>query len=183
MVFVELFVMFVEVVFLYRELVDAITPVLAQQSGGQLRIGVTGVLLISAVAWIGVRGMTWFLFGRFGTPMLIAIISGKGVRVVDSALPSHSRDGAVFSWVREVVGQVKTEIEWFRTVGREILESYTLPPLQVVAASINFLMVLFNGRPLLGLPLQNLHAFAETGELLKLARAQGGSSPRNGGGS
>src|SRR3990172_8461446 len=68
MVIVELFVMFFEVVFLYRELVDAITPWLAQQSGGKFQIGLAGVLGISAMAWIGVRGMTWFLFGRFGTP-------------------------------------------------------------------------------------------------------------------
>jgi hypothetical protein len=53
-VVVEAFVMFFEVLFLYRELVDAITPVLAHQSGGQVRIGLTGVLLISSMAWIGI---------------------------------------------------------------------------------------------------------------------------------
>lgn len=179
MLLVELFVMFVEVLFLYRELVDAITPVLAQQSGGQVRIGIAGVLLISAVAWIGVRGMTWFLFGRFGTPMLLAIISGKGFATSGSAAASQSRQKAVFGWAMDVVGNVKADIDWFHRVGRELLEAYILPPLQVVAASINFFMILFNGRQLLGLPLQNFHALVETGELLKLARAQATSSPRD----
>ena len=179
MIIVEVFVMFVEVVFLYRELVDAVTPALAQQSGGQLRIGLIGVLLISAVAWIGVRGMTWFLFGRFGTPTLLAIISGRGI--VETPTASQHAEGEIFSWTKEMIAHVKAEIGWFRTTGKELLEAYLLPPLQLIAGSINFLMVFFTGRHLFRLPLKSLHAFMETGELLKLARLQEGSVPRGAG--
>src|SRR5574341_1057035 len=44
MVMVELAVMFFEVVFLYRELVDAITPWIAQQTGGQLQLALVSIL-------------------------------------------------------------------------------------------------------------------------------------------
>jgi len=168
MLMVEVFVMFVEVVFLYRELVDAVTPSLAQQSGGNLRIGVIGVLMISAVAWIGIRGMTWFLFGRFGTPTLLAIISGRGLTETPSS--EAKAEAEIFSWTREMIGHVKSEIGWFRNAGKELLEAFVLPPLQLVAATVNFLMVFFTGRHLFRLPLKSLHAFMETGELLKLAK-------------
>ena len=171
MVMVEVFVMFVEVLFLYRELVDAITPVLAYQSGGQVQIGIMGVLLISTLAWIGVRGMTWFLFARFGTPTLLAIISGQGI--MEAPAEAKAVPEAVASWTQEMIGQVKKDIGWFQTTGMQLLEAYVLPPLQVIAATINFFMLLFAGRHLFQMPLKTLHAFMDTGELVKLARAEG----------
>src|SRR5207245_2615809 len=65
MALVEGFVMFFEVMFLYRELIDAITPWIAQQTGFQL--GFFTTLGLASFGWIGVRAMTWFLFGRSGT--------------------------------------------------------------------------------------------------------------------
>ncbi len=171
MVMVEMFVMFVEVLFLYRELVDAITPVLAYQSGGQVRIGIMGVLLISTLAWIGVRGMTWFLFARFGTPTLLAIISGQGI--MEAPVEGKAVPEAVASWTKEMIGHVKSDIGWFHSTGMQLLEAYVLPPLQVIAATINFFMLLFAGRHLFQMPLKTLHAFMDTGELVKLARAEG----------
>ena len=44
MIMVELFVMFFEVMFLYRELVDAITPWIAQQTGESFRMGIISTL-------------------------------------------------------------------------------------------------------------------------------------------
>ncbi|MFQ5988466.1 MAG: hypothetical protein ACE5K9_00995 [Candidatus Methylomirabilales bacterium] len=168
---VEVFVMFFEVIFLYRELVDAITPVLAYQSGGQVRIGITGVLLISTMAWIGIRGMTWFLFARYGTPTLRAIISAEGI--TESHTESHPAPEAVLSWTKEMIGHVKADIGWFQSAGMQLLEAFVLPPLQVIAATINFFMLLFAGRHLFQMPLKTLHTFMETGELLKMARAEG----------
>ncbi len=178
MIIVEVFVMFVEVVFLYRELVDAVTPALAQQSGGQLRIGVFGVLAISAMCWTGIRGMTWFLFGRFGTPTLLSIISGRGL--VDTPPASKTKEAEIFAWTKEMISHVKAEIGWFRTTGKELLEAFILPPLQLIAATINFFTVFVTGRHLFRLPLKSLHAFMETGELLKLAKMAEGSSQSGG---
>src|SRR3989442_528807 len=74
-VLVELFVMIFEVMFLYRELVDAITPWIAQQTGDKVRPRIRVTLSLATFGWVGVRGMTWFLFGRYGTPPLLAFIS------------------------------------------------------------------------------------------------------------
>ncbi len=174
---VEAFVMFFEVLFLYRELVDAITPVLAHQSGGQVVIGLTGVLLISSMAWIGIRGMTWFLFARYGTPTLRAIISAQGI--TEPHADDHPVPQAVLVWTKEMIGHVKADIGWFQSAGMQLLEAYVLPPLQVIAATINFFMVLFAGRHLFPMPLKTLHTFMETGELLKTVRAEGRSSGRS----
>ena len=174
MALVEVFVMGVEVVFLYRELVDAITPVLAQQSGGQFRLGMTGVLVIASLAWTGVRGMTWFLFARYGTPTLLAIISGQGI--VEAATPERQNRGAVAALTKEMIGHVKADIGWFHSTGALLLEAYVIPPLQLVAGTINFFIVLVLGRHLFELPLTSVKAFMETGEVLKLARLEGHAS-------
>src|SRR5206468_216540 len=71
MILVEIAVAMFEVLFLYRELVDAMTPWLAQQG---IQLGVIGTIGLAFFGWVGVRGMTWFLFGRFGAPALIAVL-------------------------------------------------------------------------------------------------------------
>ena len=77
MVLVEAFVMFFEVMFLYRELIDAITPWIASQTGFQL--GFFSTLALASFGWVGVRAMTWFLFGRFGTPALLGILGRQSI--------------------------------------------------------------------------------------------------------
>ena len=56
MILVEFFVAFFEVVFLYRELIDAITPWINQQSGGQIQMGLVSTLALGVFGWIGIRG-------------------------------------------------------------------------------------------------------------------------------
>src|SRR5207249_2662427 len=63
MVGVEITVALFEVLFLYRELIDAITPWLAQQG---IELGVVGTLGLAFLGWTVVRGMAWFLFCRSG---------------------------------------------------------------------------------------------------------------------
>src|SRR5216110_951835 len=71
MILVEIAVAMFEVLFLYRELVDAMTPWLAQQG---IQLGVIGTIGLAFFGWVGVRGMTWFLFGRFGAPAMIGLL-------------------------------------------------------------------------------------------------------------
>src|ERR1044071_9606843 len=73
MIIVEIFVMFVEVMFLYRELIDTLTPWIASQTG--LQMGIVPVILFASFACVGVRAMFCLLFGLFGTPTLLAFIS------------------------------------------------------------------------------------------------------------
>jgi len=154
MALVESAVMFFEVIFLYRELIDAVTPWIAQQSGGEVRLGLVSTILLASFGWVGVRGMSWFLFGRFGTPALLAILSRQTI----------SQDGGVSSvpepvtnemW-RAPVAALKKEVAWFDEEGKRLFELLTLPVLQLLAAAINFAVVVVQSRPAFALPFKSM---------------------------
>lgn len=148
MILVEIAVAMFEVLFLYREMVDAMTPWLAQQG---VTLGVIGTLSLAFFAWVGVRGMTWFLFGRFGAPALIAILSRQPMGEA-----SHSSAQALPDYWKGPISALKAEREWFRKEAREMFELVSLPVLQVVAAGLNFLFVVFTGRGHFTLPFKSI---------------------------
>ena len=150
MVLVEFAVALFEVLFLYRELVDAITPWLAQQG---FTLGVFGTIGLSLFAWVGVRGMTWFLFGRFGTPALIGLL-GRTALGEEFAVGQADARGLDF-W-KGPISALKAEREWFKKEGREVFELMSLPILQLLAAGFNFGVVLITGRPHFTLPFRSL---------------------------
>ncbi len=172
MVLVELFVMFFEVMFLYRELVDAVTPWIAQQTDEQFRLGIGFTLSLAAFGWIGIRGMTWFLFGQFGTPPLLAFISRRPL--VHPEDPGAIRVPGVEAeaWWRAPVRDFNAEIEWLHSRSEEILEYLTLPLLQVLASGLNFATILLTANPVMSLPLKGLHVLMRTRDMV------GASSPR-----
>ncbi len=155
MLVVELTVMFFEVFFLYRELVDAITPWLAAQTGGQLVLGLWTVIGLAAFGWIGIRAMTWFLFARYGTPALLAVLSRQTLSVQMApgetvpAMPEAD-------WWRGPINALKRENEWFKGRARELLELLSLPVLQLLAAAVNCATVVIAGRPAFRLPFTEL---------------------------
>jgi hypothetical protein len=153
MVLVELFVMFFEVMFLYRELVDAITPWIAQQTGEKFRLGIIFTLSLATFGWAGIRGMTWFLFGQFGTPPMLALISRRPmVRVEGVTAPSLPvRNG----W-RAPIDEFKREIEWLHQKSDQLVEYLTLPILHLLAAAMNFALILFASRPVFTIPFKSL---------------------------
>lgn len=165
MVMVELFVMFFEVMFLYRELVDAITPWIAQQTGGQFRMGLWSTLTVATFGWIGIRGMTWFLFGQFGTAPLLAFISRRPLQQVEgqqaAALAAEQAN-----WWRAPVQDFKREVTWLHQKSDEVLDYLCLPVLHVLAAAINFAMILVSAAPAFSLPFKSLKEVMETRELL-----------------
>jgi hypothetical protein len=165
MIVVELFVMFFEVMFLYRELVDAITPWIAQQTGEQFRMGILFTLSLSTFGWIGVRGMTWFLFGQFGTPPLLAFISRQPMEHAEGAeavpLPAET---AV--WWQAPIEDFKREIGWLHEKSNELLEYLSLPALQVLAAVLNFAMILVASHPVFSLPFKSLKEILEPQAIL-----------------
>ena len=150
MILVEISVAMFEVLFLYREMVDAMTPWLAQQG---VQLGIVGTIGIAFFAWVGVRGMTWFLFGRFGAPALLAVLSRQPM---GEAGASHAGAGAVPDYWKGPITALKAEREWFRAEARKLFELISLPVLQVVAAGLNFLFVLFTGRPHFALPFKSI---------------------------
>ena len=153
MVIVETAVMFFEVMFLYRELIDAITPWIAQQSGGTVQLGMGATIALASFGWMGVRGMSWFLFGRFGTPALIAILSRENME--KGSAPSVKRHEAPELW-RAPIEALKAETKWFHEEARRMFELLSLPVLQLFAAALNFAVVTVQSRPMFQLPFKSL---------------------------
>jgi hypothetical protein len=154
MALVESAVMFFEVIFLYRELIDAVTPWIAQQSGGEVRLGLISTLLLASFGWVGVRGMSWFLFGRFGTPALLAILSRQTISQ-DSGVSSVPAPVTTDMW-RAPIDALKGDVAWFQQEGRRLFELLTLPVLQLLAAALNFAVVVVQSRPVFALPFRSL---------------------------
>jgi len=153
MALVESAVMFFEVIFLYRELIDAVTPWIAQQSGGEVRLGLVSTLLLASFGWVGVRGMSWFLFGRFGTPALLAILSRQTISQEGvSAVPAPVTNDM---W-RAPVDALKKEVAWFEKEGKHLFELLTLPTLQLLAAALNFAVVVVQSHPAFALPFKSM---------------------------
>src|SRR5213596_270434 len=153
MALVEGFVMFFEVMFLYRELIDAITPWIAQQTGFQL--GFFTTLGLASFGWIGVRAMTWFLFGRFGTPALLGILARQNIAGAHgaSAVAPIEPD----FW-KGPIDALKREAAWFKQEAREVFGLISIPVLQLLAAGGNFAIVVIRGHPIFTLPFRSLDA-------------------------
>jgi len=168
MFLVEITVALFEVLFLYRELVDAITPWLAQQG---VQLGVVGTLGLAFFAWVGVRGMTWFLFGRFGAPALIGLLGRQafGQEHGSQAAPAPDAD----FW-RGPINALKADTEWFKKEARSVFELMSLPILQLVAAGFNFLVVVVTGRPHFSLPFRSIEDVLAATPFTGKAAAEGG---------
>lgn len=167
MVLVELFVMFFEVMFLYRELVDAITPWIAQQTGEKLKLGIWFTLSVATFGWAGIRGMTWFLFGQFGTPPLLSFISRRPMTDLGAEITQPAQP--VQNWWRAPVDDFKREIEWLHQKSDQLQEYLTLPVLHIVAAAMNIALVLVASRPIFSIPFKSLKEVMGTREMLAAA--------------
>jgi hypothetical protein len=163
LVLVELFVMTFEVMFLYRPLVDAITPWLGQQAGDRFRPAVA--VALGTFGWIGVRGMTWFLFGRYGTPSLLAFISRQPLVGTDLTGTGEVVRSEPTPW-RASVDDFMREIAGLHERGDQLLEYLALPAIHVIAVAVNFAMVLIASRPVFSLPFRGIRDAMDTKEWL-----------------
>ena len=166
---IEAVAMFVEVIFLYREFVDALVPWFAQHSSGNFELGVFWTLTIAGLCWFGIRGMSWFLFAQSGTPTLMGIIRGEGLPTVKDRPSVDLKDS--FQICGSLVTTLKKEFHWVEEKSTVLLEAFLLPPLQVVGAALNFCTLLLNHRLLFPLPFKNLK------ELDTARRSLGAPSP------
>ena len=168
---IELVVMSVEVMFLYREFVDSLVPWFAQYSQG-FELGMFWTIAVACLAWFGVRSISWFLFAGAGTPTILSIIQGKGAGVphVKEKATEKAPPASVLS--RQFVSTIKEEALWIRTRGDELLGAFILPPLQVVAATVNFCTLLVSGTHLFELPFASVYAILSTKEMLAAVAAK-----------
>ena len=160
---IEFVVLFVEVLFLYREFVDSLVPWFAQYSEG-FELGVFWTLAIASVAWLGVRSISWFLFASHGTPIILSVIQGKGLGISSATEPMKTRFA---SFSTEFLDKIRAEADWFKAKGDELLASFILPPLQVVAATVNFGALLVNGKHLFQLPFTNIDSILSSKSFLE----------------
>ncbi|MGH7277601.1 MAG: hypothetical protein ACREJG_02845 [Candidatus Rokuibacteriota bacterium] len=171
-VLIELFVMFFEVMFLYRELIDAITPWIYQQTGGRVEMGIVFTLSLATFGWVGIRGMTWFLFGQFGTPPLLAFISRQPMAEAEDHHVATTVATSPGAWWRAPLEDFKREIGWLHERSDELVEYLALPVLHLLAAGLNFGMVLFTGRPVFSLPFKGVKEVMDTRDLLASMQLQ-----------
>jgi hypothetical protein len=157
MIAVEIFVAFFEVMFLYREIVVAFMPSLADQQAG--------TLVVATCGWLGVRGMTWFLFGQYGAVPLMAfmsrrpVLSSEGVQLAATAAGTSA-------WWEGPLRDFRRETEWLHAASDRLLDYLALPVLHVAAAAVNFAMVLVASRPVFNLPFKALDEIPESRTLL-----------------
>ena len=161
---IELVALFVEVVFLYREFVDSLVPWFDQHTSGEFELGIIGTLVIAGLAWFGIRGMSWVLFASHGTPLLLAIIQGMGV-TGNLEAPSSGEEKSALKI--ELIGQVRGEFEWALEKGNEVFNAFLIPPLQILAASVNFCTFLLTAVPLFQIPLTKLEQIMDSKGLLE----------------
>jgi hypothetical protein len=176
---IEIVVLFVEVVFLYREFVDSLVPWFAQYSQN-FELGVFWTIAIACFVWFGVRSLSWFLFASHGTPTIMAVIQGRGVKFNGRSKVSKARVLVVSD---EYWRKIKKESSWVKTQGENLLSALLLPPLQVVAAGLNFCTLCVINRHLFSLPFEDMTAIKYSEDLVKGLKTQtetikNGTSPR-----
>jgi hypothetical protein len=160
MVVVELLVMVFEVAFLYRQLVGALTPWAGAQVGPWATLG------LASLGWLGTRAMTWFLFARFGTEPLLAVMARRplpqtGIPELEPSFPVRSA-----AWWQGATNELKSELDWLHAKSDQLVEYVALPTLQLIAVALNFGTMLIASRPIFSLPFKNLKEVTETRDIL-----------------
>jgi hypothetical protein len=151
---IELFTIFFEVMFLYRGLVEVTMPWIAKDNGAMVGAAVAG--------WFGVRGLTWFLFGQYGTPPLLAIVARQPLTDVEGS-PSASMRSEPF-W-RLAMDDFRRDLDWLHIKSDEMLELLALPVVHLLGAALNFAMILTASRPVFNLPFRSLKEVTESRDM------------------
>jgi hypothetical protein len=104
--------------------------------------------------------MTWFLFGRWGTPALVSILSRETISQQEASIPAQLTPQVHV--IGDAVAALKQEIGWFKEEGRHLMELVSLPILQLLAVALNFPIVVVRGDPVFRLPFRSLDEVVAT---------------------
>jgi hypothetical protein len=151
---IEIFSMFFEVMFLYRGVVEVTMPWIARDN--------ITTLATAAFGWFGVRGLTWFLFGQYGTPPLLALIARQPLMDADSMRSSAVRPEPFW---RRAMDDFRRDLDWLHVKADEMLEVLALPVVHLLGAALNFAMILTTSRPVFNLPFRSLKEVTEARDL------------------
>lgn len=163
---IEIIVLFVEVVFLYREFVDALVPWFYLYAEN-FQISMIGILAVATFMWFGIRSLSWFLFAAYGTPTIMSIIQGEGINVKKKKKDKEKEKEMSWNISNGFMQTLKNDADWVQEKGEELLAAFMLPPLQVIAAGINFLTLLISGTHLFELPFKTLDDIKPSNVLIK----------------
>jgi len=166
---IEIIVLFVEVVFLYREFVDALVPWFSLYAN-DFSISMTGILAVSTFMWFGIRSLSWFLFASYGTPTIMSVIRGEGLKIKSKAKTEKSSEKDerdAFDFSSEFMDSIKKDVDWVQEKGEVLVESFMLPPLQVIAGALNFFTLLISSTHLFDLPFKSLDDIKQSKVLIE----------------
>ena len=150
---VEMFTIFFEVMFLYRGVVEVTMPWIANNGA---------IIAAAAASWLGVRGLTWFLFGQYGTPPLLALIARKPL--TDTEIPESMGVRSQPFW-RLAIDDFRRDLDWLHIKSDEMLELLALPVVHLLGAALNFAMILTASRPVFNLPFRSLKEVTESRDM------------------
>ena len=176
MMVVQVLVMVFQVLFLYRPLVEALTPWMGAAAG--LHPGAGSTIVVAALGWLAIRAMTWFLFASDGAAPMLAFLA----RRQEADAPSPRAWTQPSSWWRPAVGDFQRDLDWLHAKGEQLAEYVTLPMLQLVAAALNFGVLMVASRPAFHLPFKTLREVSDTRDLLaglQLTPRAPATQPRN----
>ena len=151
---IELFTIFFEVMFLYRGLVEVTMPWIAKDNVAMVGAAVAG--------WVGVRGLTWFLFGQYGTPPLLAIVARRPLSEAETSSSSSMRSEPFW---RLAMDDFRRDLDWLHIKSDEMLELLALPVVHLLGAALNFAMILTASRPVFNLPFRSLKEVTESRDM------------------
>jgi len=171
-VVIELVVIMVEVLFLYREFVDSLVPWFAQYSAN-FDISMTGILAISVFVWFGVRSLSWFLFAEYGTPTIMSVIHGKGLKTSESKVAEEIERVKAIDFSSDIIESIKQDTAWIQAKGEDLLAAFILPPLQVIAGALNFCSLLISGDHLFDLPFDSIGDIQRSQSLISELKQEG----------
>ena len=160
MAIVQLVVMGFEVLFLYRPLVEAFTSGTSGAAG--LRPGAWWTIALATLVWLVTRALTWFLFASHGTAPMLALFAGRP----DAEALAPRPAAASASWWRPAAGHFERDLDWLHVKGEQLTEYLALPVLQLVAAALNFGMLVVASRPVFHLPFKTMREVTDTRDLL-----------------
>jgi hypothetical protein len=151
---IEIFGAFFEIMFLYRGVVEVTMPWIAKDNAA--------MLATAAFGWFGVRGLTWFLFGQYGTPPLMALIARQPLTEPDGSRETGMRSEPFW---RRAMEDFRRDLDWLHIKGDELLEILALPVVHLLGAALNFAMILTASRPVFNLPFRSLKEVTEARDM------------------